>query len=110
MELDCIRQSSAQRITFFPPPLFFLQATLTILDKLDIENEHTTEEEVARKFGWEEDYLANDLSLWQRVKPKIWSLFDEPHSSTFARVSSLRTCRRGTHLSSFLRSLCLHAP
>ena len=65
-----------------------LQATLTILDKLDIETEGTTEEEVARKFGWEEDYLANELSMWQRVKPKIWSLFDEPHSSTLAKVNS----------------------
>ena len=68
----------------------FFQATLTILDKLDIETENTTEEEVARKFGWEDDYHANELSLWQRVKPKIWSLFDEPHSSTFARVSYWR--------------------
>ena len=64
----------------------YLQATLAILDKLDIETENPTEEEVARKFGWEDDYLADDLSLWQRVKPKIFSLFDEPHSSTCARV------------------------
>ena len=66
---------------------FSFQATLAILDKLDIETENPTEEEVARKFGWEDDYLADDLSLWQRVKPKIFSLFDEPHSSTCARVS-----------------------
>ena len=61
---------------------------MTILDKLDIETENTTEEEVARKFGWEDEYLNNELTLWQRVKPKIWSLFDEPHSSTFAKVSA----------------------
>jgi len=65
------------------------QATLAILDKLDIETENPTEEEVARKFGWEDDYLADDLSLWQRVKPKIFSLFDEPHSSTCARIISV---------------------
>lgn len=65
------------------------QATLAILDKLDIETENPTEEEVARKFGWEEDYLADELSLWQRVKPKIFSLFDEPHSSTCARIISV---------------------
>jgi potassium voltage-gated channel Shaw-related subfamily C protein 1 len=64
----------------------FFQATLTILDKLDIETEFPTEEEIARKFGWEEDYHSNGLSLWQRTKPKIFSLFDEPHSSTCARV------------------------
>ena len=68
--------------------LLLFQATLAILDKLDIETENPTEEEVARKFGWEEDYLADELSLWQRVKPKIFSLFDEPHSSTCARVSN----------------------
>lgn len=66
---------------------------MAILDKLDIETENPTEEEVARKFGWEDDYLADDLSLWQRVKPKIFSLFDEPHSSTCARVrKALKTC------------------
>ena len=68
--------------------ILLFQATLAILDKLDIETENPTEEEVARKFGWEEDYLADELSLWQRVKPKIFSLFDEPHSSTCARVSN----------------------
>ena len=69
---------------------FTLQATLAILDKLDIETEKPTEEEVARKFGWEDDYLADNLSFWQRVKPRIFSLFDEPHSSTCARVSQNR--------------------
>ena len=64
---------------------------MTILDKLDIETENTTEEEVARKFGWEDAYLNQELTLWQRVKPKIWSLFDEPHSSTFAKVTQVMT-------------------
>jgi potassium voltage-gated channel Shaw-related subfamily C protein 1 len=59
---------------------------LAILDKLDIETENATEEEVARRFGWVDDYLADDLNVWQRIKPKIYSLFDEPHSSTCARV------------------------
>jgi potassium voltage-gated channel Shaw-related subfamily C protein len=35
---------------------------LAILDKLDIETEKPTEEEIARKFGYEEDYLAGRLS------------------------------------------------
>ena len=26
------------------------------------------------------------LSWWMKVKPKIWSLFDEPHSSFLAKV------------------------
>ncbi len=33
-----------------------LQATLAILDKLDIETDKPTEEEVAKKFGFEESY------------------------------------------------------
>ena len=63
------------------------QATLTILDKLDIETENPTEEEVAQRFGWEDAYHRDALSLWQRTKPKMYSLFDEPHSSSCARVS-----------------------
>lgn len=59
---------------------------MTILDKLDIETENPTEEEVARRFGWEDDYHNNELSLWQKTKPKVFSLFDEPHSSTCAKV------------------------
>lgn len=62
------------------------QQTLAILDKLDIETEKPTEEEIARKFGYEEDYLAGRLSLWQRFKPSTWSLFDEPYSSRPAKV------------------------
>ena len=27
-----------------------------------------------------------NLSWWMKVKPKIWSLFDEPHSSFLAKV------------------------
>ena len=78
---------------------------MAILDKLDIETEKPTEEEVARKFGWEDDYLADELSLWQRVKPKIFSLFDEPHSSTCARVRNLNKKRdeKGCHFMTLLR-------
>ncbi|KAL0275176.1 UNVERIFIED_CONTAM: hypothetical protein PYX00_003119 [Menopon gallinae] len=62
------------------------QATLAILDKLDIDAEKPNEEEIARKFGYEEDYLNGRLSRWQRLKPKVWSLFDEPYSSYGAKV------------------------
>ncbi|GLH13961.1 Potassium voltage-gated channel protein Shaw [Gryllus bimaculatus] len=61
-------------------------ATLAILDKLDIDAEKPSEEEVARKFGYEDAYLAGSLSRWQRLKPRVWSLFDEPYSSTGAQV------------------------
>ena len=65
------------------------QATLAILDKLDIETEKPTDEEVAKKFGYEDKYLSGNMSSWQKTKPKIWSLFDEPHSSHWARIVSL---------------------
>ncbi|KAK6626472.1 hypothetical protein RUM44_008945 [Polyplax serrata] len=62
------------------------EATLAILDKLDIDAEKPNEEEIARKFGYEDDYLNGTLSRWQRFKPKVWSLFDEPYSSSGAKV------------------------
>lgn len=63
------------------------QTTLAILDKLDIDADRPTEEEVARRFGYEDDYLEGRLTKWQRLKPKVWSLFDEPYSSVGAKVS-----------------------
>lgn len=61
------------------------QNTLAILDKLDLDNDdEPSEESVARMFGFDGN---GDLSYWQRVKPKIWALFDEPSSSTGAKVS-----------------------
>ncbi|XP_021915552.1 potassium voltage-gated channel protein Shaw-like isoform X2 [Zootermopsis nevadensis] len=62
------------------------QATLAILDKLDIDADKPSDEEIARIFGYEDDYLAGTLSRWQRLKPRVWSLFDEPYSSTGAKV------------------------
>lgn len=38
-------------------------------------------------FGYEDDYMAGRLSRWQRLKPRVWSLFDEPHSSFGAKVN-----------------------
>lgn len=59
---------------------------MAILDKLDIDSEKPNEEEIARLFGYEDDYLAGRLSRWQRLKPRVWSLFDEPYSSLGAKV------------------------
>ncbi|XP_050549673.1 potassium voltage-gated channel protein Shaw isoform X2 [Spodoptera frugiperda] len=64
------------------------QNTLAILDKLDIDSEKPSEEEIARLFGYEEAYLSGELGIWQRVKPKVWALFDEPSSSPAAKVIS----------------------
>ena len=64
------------------------QETLAVLDRLDLDTDKPTDEEIARKFGFEEAYISGTLSRWQRLKPKIWSLFDEPYSSGYAKVSS----------------------
>lgn len=62
------------------------QATLAILDKLDIDAERPNDEEIARMFGYEEAYHAGTLTRWQRIKPKVWALFDEPYSSSSAKI------------------------
>lgn len=74
--------------TFFP----FIQhrdtqETLAVLERLDLDTEKPTDEELARKFGFEEDYMRGTVSWWQQMKPQIWSLFDEPYSSNSAKVS-----------------------
>ncbi|EJD73993.1 potassium voltage-gated channel subfamily C member 1 [Loa loa] len=65
------------------------QEVLTALDKLDIDFDESRlkdPEEVYRRFGWEDDYHNHSLSKWQKLKPKIWHLFDEPYSSNGAKV------------------------
>nr|CAH7734561.1 unnamed protein product [Callosobruchus chinensis] len=74
------------------------QETLAVLDRLDLDTEKPSDEEIARKFGFEEDYFKGTLSWWQLMKPKIWSLFDEPYSSTTAKVRNKSTFRQGLHI------------
>uniref|UniRef100_A0A915L607 BTB domain-containing protein n=1 Tax=Romanomermis culicivorax TaxID=13658 RepID=A0A915L607_ROMCU len=62
------------------------QETLTVLDQLDLDNEPLNDEQVSKKFGWEEEYLKGQLSSWQRAKPIVWALFNEPYSSTTAKL------------------------
>lgn len=62
------------------------QTTLAILDKLDLDSEHPSEEEIARKFGYEDAYINGKISCWQRLRPKVWSIFDEPHSCMSAKA------------------------
>ncbi|XP_052755140.1 potassium voltage-gated channel protein Shaw isoform X2 [Galleria mellonella] len=62
------------------------QETLAVLDRLDLDTEKPSDEEVARKFGFEEDYYKGTVSWWQQLKPQMWSLFDEPYSSNAAKI------------------------
>ena len=63
------------------------QQTLTVLERLDLDTEKPTAEETAKKFGFEDDFYSGSISWWQKTKPKIWSTFDEPYSSSLAKVS-----------------------
>uniref|UniRef100_A0A7E4VHN0 BTB domain-containing protein n=1 Tax=Panagrellus redivivus TaxID=6233 RepID=A0A7E4VHN0_PANRE len=64
------------------------QETLQVIENLDLDSDPPTQEEVAKKFGWEDDYFSGNLSRWQQFKPKAWALFDEPWSSDYARCIS----------------------
>ncbi len=68
-----------------------------MLDRLDLDAEKPSAEETAKKFGFEEDYFSGRLSWWQKTKPKIWSMFDEPYSSSAAKVRRERG-EEGTEL------------
>ncbi|CAK9292528.1 unnamed protein product [Gordionus sp. m RMFG-2023] len=72
--------------------------TLAVLDRLDLDSEKPTEEEIARRFALQEDrnlYYGGAgggsrrrgvMSYWRKYKPKIWALFDEPYSSKAAKA------------------------
>jgi potassium voltage-gated channel Shaw-related subfamily C protein 1 len=62
------------------------QETLQILDGLDLDTDKPTEEDIMKKFGLEDRFQNGELTCWQRIKPKIWATFEEPYSSTFAKV------------------------
>lgn len=64
------------------------QETLAVLERLDVDTEKPTEEELARKFGYEDAYVKGKVNWWQNLKPKLWSLMDEPYSSTAAKVKN----------------------
>ena len=63
--------------------------TLQILDRLDLDSDKPTEEEIMVKFGLDEQFRTSQLTCWQRVRPKIWLLFEEPNSTLAAKVRSL---------------------
>ncbi|XP_052241028.1 potassium voltage-gated channel protein Shaw-like [Dreissena polymorpha] len=62
------------------------QDVLAILDRLDLDTDKPTDDDIMKRFGWDDQYRTGDLNFWQRIKPKIWALFDEPYSSNYAKV------------------------
>ena len=67
------------------------QETLAILDRLDtsVDLDSIDEQFLANKFGYTKQFEANQLTQWQRLKPKIWLLFDEPYSSCLAKLIAI---------------------
>jgi len=63
------------------------QETLQILDRLDLDTDKPTQEDIMKKFGLEERFQSGSLNVWQKVKPRVWALFEEPYSSSAAKVS-----------------------
>ncbi|VEL18059.1 unnamed protein product [Protopolystoma xenopodis] len=64
------------------------QETLQILDDIDLDSGHISEEELYKRFGLEERYNSGQLTAWEKFKPNAWTLFDEPYSSCAAKVST----------------------
>jgi len=62
--------------------------TLQIIDRLDLDSDKMTEEDIMKKFGLEDEMLNGRLTFWQTLKPKIWAIFDEPNSSLAAKIIS----------------------
>nr|QQY02506.1 potassium voltage-gated channel protein Shaw 2 [Cryptocotyle lingua] len=65
------------------------QATLQILDKYEMDTDEHLPENLYKRFGLEEEYTCNDLTIWQRYRPKVWAMFEMPHSSTGAKCIAL---------------------
>uniref|UniRef100_A0A914RKT0 Uncharacterized protein n=1 Tax=Parascaris equorum TaxID=6256 RepID=A0A914RKT0_PAREQ len=55
------------------------------MDNTGEEDPDMREQELMKKFGWEEEFYQGRISLWMKYKPKIWALFDEPYSSHAAK-------------------------
>ncbi|XP_013779127.1 potassium voltage-gated channel protein Shaw-like [Limulus polyphemus] len=65
------------------------QATLAILDSLDVAFDKLSDEGLAKKFGYEDDFFSGKVTHWQKVKPKIWLMFAEPYSSLAAKAVAI---------------------
>ncbi|CAL8068169.1 unnamed protein product [Calicophoron daubneyi] len=61
------------------------QATLQTLDKYDIDEDDYHPDKLYKRFGYEEEYSCNELTVWQKYRPKVWALFEMPNSSVGAR-------------------------
>ena len=66
------------------------QETLQVLDSLELDTIRSTTDDIIKKFGWEDDFdliTQGHLSKRKRWMTIVWQLFEEPRSSTAAKVS-----------------------
>ncbi|XP_067937218.1 potassium voltage-gated channel protein Shaw-like isoform X3 [Watersipora subatra] len=62
------------------------EEVLGILDQLDLDGPDKQDEgELMKKFNLEDSYNNGTLSIFQRYRAKIYTLFDEPNSSRLAK-------------------------
>ena len=62
------------------------QEVLQTLESLELSDEFRNEEGLYKLFGLEEEWKNKELNIWQKVKPKLWRMFDEPYSTIGAKV------------------------
>nr|CDS24812.1 Potassium voltage gated channel protein Shaw [Echinococcus granulosus] len=65
------------------------QATLHILDEADMDTAECIDVDLYKRFGLEEEYEVNQLTTWQKLKPRIWAVFEMPRSSVAAKCVAL---------------------
>jgi len=68
------------------------QETLQVLDSLELDTVRSTTDDIVKKFGWEDDFdliTSGHISKRKRLVGIIWQLFEEPRSSTIAKVNKI---------------------
>ncbi|BHF83571.1 hypothetical protein SprV_0902671400 [Sparganum proliferum] len=61
------------------------QDTLQILDRAEMDAEEITDVGLYKRFGLEDEFECNNLTFWQKLRPRIWSIFEVPKSSSAAK-------------------------
>jgi potassium voltage-gated channel Shaw-related subfamily C protein len=62
--------------------------TLSILDSLELDTVRSSQQEVIKKFGWDDnfDYIQGHLPRYKKFMMIIWQIFEEPRSSAMAKL------------------------
>ena len=63
------------------------EETLVTLERLNIDVDRTSKGELAIKFGLDREAgYPDELSIFKRIQPIVWQMFEEPRSSVIAKV------------------------